>query len=144
MVRSGRISTVLLLVIVALAALVGVIFFFRGENYMQSATQFMDALSRGDTAKLSELSHIDGNDKAQIKEKWDKTFRFGKHFKFIWTVKSGRETGADSAVVTLTYWRSPDLGGYDEKFEVPLIKKDGKWLVEVRGLSRQMFPALPR
>ncbi len=35
-------------------------------------------------------------------------------------------------------------GAYEEKFELPLVKKDGKWKVEVLGLDRRLYPGLPR
>lgn len=144
MVRAGRISLVLLLSLCALLALGTVLFFFKGESYTQAASRFMDALARADTANLAKLSYIDGNDEATLKTKWDQTMKYSSHFKFTWSVKTSTETGADSAVVTLNFWRAPDLGGYEEKFELPMLKKNGQWLVDVRGISRQMFPALPR
>ncbi len=63
----------------------------------------------------------------------------------LYSIRSERIVDSNDAAVSLSVWRNYFSGiSYDEKFELPMIKQEGKWLVDVRGINREMFPALPR
>ena len=126
--------------------LIAAIFLFNKPSPANAAGEFMDALVRGDSAKLTELSYMQRDSKEDIRKKWDYVFEtVAKHYRFQWMPVSSKELSDDSAAVV--FFVEKDVGSpsaYAQKFELPMVKQDGKWLVDVRGISREMFPGLPR
>ena len=37
-----------------------------------------------------------------------------------------------------------DPSGFEENYQIDLVKRDGKWKVRVSGLTRTFYPFLPR
>ena len=104
----------------------------------------MDALVRGDVNRLVDLSYTTGESKEQLQKEWEfATQQAGKHYNFGWKITSTTEQG-DVGTVNLSVQRNLGPGSYDENYSLPMKKVDGKWLVDVGGISREMFPALPK
>jgi len=143
--RSGRASWVLVAGLASIA-LVAAIFFLGGEGPSAVANKFMKALARGDVNQLAALSTIGENSTEELKKKWEYAVNVaGPHYRFAYAIRSERQMSDDEAAVSIGVWRNYFSGiAYDEKFELPMIRKDGKWLVEVRGINREMYPGLPR
>lgn len=143
--ESGRASLIVIAGI-ACALLVAGLFFFSGESPTAAAGDFMNALAKGDVDTLTERSYMPGNTKEQIREKWKFTMtEVAPYYRFAWHIRSQKITSDDQAAVNLQFMK--DFGNpasYDEKFELPMVKRDGKWLVEVRSIEREKFPGLPR
>jgi len=144
MKSSGRASIVIVVAIVIVAAIV-VLFFMAGESPSGIAGRFLTALAKGDTKTVADLSFIEGKSPEQIKAEWDQTYAYSKYYRFAWEVQDAAEADENNAAVRIQWTKKADRpGAYAEKYELPLVKKDGHWKVDVRGISREMYPALPR
>jgi hypothetical protein len=147
--RAGRVHWFTLL-IVGLAAVfvVGALLLtlFSGGTPTGSGAKFMNALANGDAEQLTELSHIDGRSEDQIRKGWEYAVKVaGPHYRFRWQVVSESKPSDDEAMVLLKVWRNAvRVDSYDERFQLPMLRIDGKWKVDVRGISREMYPGLPR
>ena len=147
--QSGRIS-LLGLGGIAIVVMVVASLFLAKEDPTATGGQFMDALARHDVDKLTELTLIDSADpqhieadKKHLHDEWDFCVNVaGEHYPFIWKVTNSNTAADGHASVTLEITKITN-NSYPEKFELPLEKVNGKWLVDVRGISRLMFPALP-
>lgn len=121
-------------------------FYFSKESVETAGAQFMDALARGDVAKLTELSDIPGRTPDQIRNDWE--FAVNKaapYYRFRWEATGGDENGPDRGYVRLKVSRNVDSGGsYDENYQLPMRRINGRWKVAVAEISPEMFPALPR
>lgn len=143
--RSGRASWVLIAGLVGVGLVIAILF-LGGESPTAAAGKFMTALSKGDVRTLTDLSYLSGENKDQIERQWDYAVNVaGPYYRFKYSIRSERIVDSNDAAVSLSVWRNYFSGiSYDEKFELPMIKQEGKWLVDVRGINREMFPALPR
>lgn len=145
MKRAGRVNW---MVMVATAGAIAIlaIAFLSGESATSVAGRFMEALGKGDVNALTELSYMDGNTPDQIKKKWEYTTTVpGKYYRFKWQLLNESTPAPDEAIVRLWVWRDFNTGGsYEENYQITLVKKDGKWKVDVLSLNRTMYPGLPR
>lgn len=132
----------------AAIALVLVVAFFMLGRATPSATaeEYLEALARGDANRLTELSFTHSGTKEQLLDAYKfATEQAGKNYSFIWRIKDEREADANTAAVQISVMRNANRAtSYEENFEIPLAKKDGKWLVDVGDINDQMYPALPR
>lgn len=105
---------------------------------------FLTALAKGDVDQLVELSHYDG-DKAKLREQWEFCVKeAAPHVRFTWTMSGSREIDAEHATVNVLWFKDIENQGYEKKYEIPCVKEDGQWKVDVAVMARDMFPALPR
>lgn len=143
--NAGRISPLALFGVVAVA-LIGAGFFFVQQSVATVGSQFMDALARGDVNKLTEMSYMADLPKEEIRKRWDFTVnKAAPYYRFTWAITDSGETAGNAGYVRLNVTRNAGTpGGYDEPFELPLLKIDGQWKVDVRAISRDMYPGLPR
>lgn len=126
--------------------LIGTGFYFAKDSVTTVGSQFMDALARGDVEKLTEMSYMSDLPKEEIRKRWDFTVnKAAPYYRFTWRVAGGDETEKDSGNVRLKVQRNVDSGSsYEESFQLPLIKTAEGWKVDVRSISRDMYPGLPR
>jgi hypothetical protein len=142
MKQSGRISLVSLLSVVGIAMIVMVLAFSR-ESLDSIGARFMSALAKGDAKELAKLTYISGAEPAEIEKMWEESVNgLGKHYRFVWKVNGSTQASPTSGSVRLGVDRNPP--NYEENFQLPMIQVDGKWLVDVRGISRQMYPLMPK
>ncbi len=143
--RSGRFSPVSFLAVIAIAMVV-IVFVFSKQSLSNVGGQFMDALARGDVNKLTDLTYLGGEPSDQIQKKWEfATQVAGKHYSFRWAINSEVQIDPNDGTVRLQVERNAGSGSsYPENYELPMVKVDGKWKVDVNGISREMYPALPR
>lgn len=142
---SGRVSIPLLIAVVCLVVTGLVIANARTEDEVKAGKEWLYAFGEGNLDRITELSFMDGLTPEQKRAEWKKTLDRAKYYTYVWNVKRSVKTTDTEATITLGFWRNATKGGsYEEKYELPLRKVDGKWLVDVRGISRSMFPALPR
>lgn len=106
--------------------------------------QFMKALAKKDVNKLVELSYME-NPSAPLKDQWaDTVNNKARTYVFLWVWESSRRQGDEAVLlVHLIEFKGP-VQSDSETFELPLVRKEGKWKVDLRSLSRKFFPALPR
>ena len=127
-------------------ALVGIFFFAGRGSPTSTAEDFMESLGHGDSAKLTELTYIRSGDQETMRLAYDRaTHEAGLNYSFLWRVKDEHQADANTATVQLSVIRNAQRqGSYDENFEIPLVRKDGKWLVDVAGINDLLYPDLPR
>lgn len=144
MKRRGRANWLVILGSIGLVVIIA-LFFLGGRSASSVAAEFMSALGKHDVAKLTELSYMDGSTPEEVRKKWEYTVQVAPYYRFRWQFLGESNPTPDSAAVRLWVWRDAQSPAtYEEKFEIPLVKIDGNWKVDVRGLNRLMFPALPR
>lgn len=130
-------------VVVAVIALV-VLIFMGQKSPAEAGSRFMDALARGDVDGLCKTSYAPGKTPEELRKDWEFATTVGKHYLFYWTITSSSAVTDDSATVRLAVQRNFGPGSYDENYGLPLHKVNGEWKVDVSGISREMYPALPR
>jgi hypothetical protein len=149
--NSGRIST-LTIGVLAMVAMIGGAFLFAKPDASSAAATFMDGLARGDVKTLVDLSLIGKTNPTEIEQakkkltdEWDFAVNTaGKHYIFLWKISGSVKASDTHASVIMKVTKTPQLGGYEEKFELPMEQEGGKWKVDVGGISTELFPALPR
>lgn len=143
--NAGRISP-LTVFGVAAVALVGVGLFVAQESVTTVGSKFMDALARGDVNRLTEMSYISDLPKEEIRKRWEFAVNTAApYYRFTWQVAGATETADGTGSVRLKIVRNVESGGgYEENFQLPLLKTGEGWKVDVRGISREMYPGLPR
>ncbi|HLO98886.1 MAG TPA: hypothetical protein VK171_09860 [Fimbriimonas sp.] len=148
---SGRVNFLALGAILMVGLMVAAVLLAK-ETPQTAAVNFMDALARHDVKKLTELSYIGESDPAaaeakrqRLEKDWDYSVNdAGRHFTFTWRVTAANATTERTA--TATVQMTPDAvlpSSYEQKFDLPMEKEGGKWKVDVGGMSKLMFPALP-
>lgn len=121
------------------------LFFFGKDSAATTAGDFMSALAKGDVDTLTELSFFQGATKEQLREKWRYTVKeVGPHYVFAWRISGITRSEENSAAAKMQVIRNLDQGGYEENFQLPLVKENGDWKVDVRSISRAMYPGLPQ
>ncbi len=143
MKRSGKVHW---MVLAAMAAAVAVIaLFLTGGSSPQTTGQvFMSALVRGDAKVLAENSTSSSMSQEELLKAWEKTVKDAEHYRFTYRILAASQTSNDSAAVIMHVLRNLDITSYEENFQLDLKKVDGKWKVRIEGLSREMYPFMPR
>jgi hypothetical protein len=142
--RAGRVSPLILLVILGVVVLV-VVLFMGQESPSAAGSRFMSALAKGDPEALAKNSFVSGKSQEELLESWKfATGVAGKHYMFRWKISSSRVVDDRSATVRMQVEKNFGPGSYEENFDLPLEKVDGKWKVDAGGISREMYPGLPR
>lgn len=143
--RAARVNLIVLLSAIG-ALVVVVLLFFLPASPQTAGTAFMDALARQDSKKLADLSFVQGKEVAEVQKDWEALLNGpAKYYRFYWNHSQTVQSGADIAAVRFQVTRDVDSGmSYEEKFELPMVKKNGAWKVDVRRVDRRMFPFLPR
>lgn len=144
MKQAGKAHWLVIAGIASILVVVG-LFLFAQDSAGDTAHRFMTALAKGDVETLTELSYYPEGSKEELKEKWDFAVnKAGKHFLFFGRIVNVSQSAPDTAAATMQITKNPQAGGYEEKFQLPLVKEGGDWKVDVRTISRTMYPALPR
>lgn len=145
MKSSGRVHWLTLICIVG-AVVVLFLLTLGSETPEQVVNKFFKGLATGDSKLLSEVTFLDGATPQQTETAWKKTVtETVPYFRFIWRVTATSTVAPDKASVDIMITKKAgDPASYEEKYGIPLEKRDGKWKVLVRDLDREMFPGLPR
>lgn len=130
----------------AAAVLVVVLLFFQGDSPTAAVSRFMTALAKGDYKTLAQVSLMEGKSQQEIEEAWKYTVENpGKHYRFRFKILGDIEASQEVGSVRMQVWRNYDPGfSYEENFNMPVQRVDGRWKVDVAGISRKMYPGLPR
>lgn len=128
----------------AFVAVVFVMMFSR-EGLGSIGGRFMTALAKHDVDTLTKMTYLGKDSPDQIKAKWDLAVnQYGKYYRFRWKITGTSQATDDSGSVRMQVSRNADSPGtYEENYQLPLVKHDGEWKVDVAGISREMFPGLP-
>ena len=143
--RSGRVSLVTVIALMAIAMVVVVLAFAR-VSVSTIGSQFMDALARSDVDTLTKMTYLGNETPEQIHKQWEYTTQVpGKNYNFNWRVVGDSQPSETSATVRVMVTRNlGNNGNYEENFALPLIKIGETWKVDVGGISHEMYPGLPR
>ncbi len=141
MKQSGKASVLVIVALICLAV-VGLIFVLAGSSPKSIANDFMVALAKGDVDRLVSLSYLPDKDEAAVRKDWEfATQVAGPYYRFSWRVGAIGMPDDSNATVEMFLNRGQ---GDEEKFDLPMVLTNGKWLVDVGEVNRGMFPALPR
>jgi len=111
------------------------------------AAEFMVALARGDAERLAQLSFIEGVSEQELVERWKYTVEIGRHYRFRYTIKSVTTSETEENVASaevLMVRNSDSTSPYEEIYGLPLEKVDGVWKIDLAGIDRRIYPAMPR
>jgi hypothetical protein len=139
-----RLNPILVLGALGLAAIV-VVMLMIGQSPEEAARDFMTALAKGDTKKLTQMSYLPDPEQP-LEQQWKDTIESkARNYVFAWRLEGSEKMSDDQAVVRvlIVEYRGPDLHENDVA-NLPLTKRDGEWKVDLRSLSRTFFPGLPR
>jgi hypothetical protein len=139
---AGKIHWMTITAIVGAVLMVGILM-SGGDDPAGRAATFMSALARGDAKTLAESTYVEGKSQEEILKEWEKSVEDAKYYRFKFKIKGAQPTG-ETAQVRMGVWRNFSAGAYDENFQLELVKRDGKWKVRGNGISREMYPFLPR
>lgn len=143
MVRAGRAHWITIAGIAGAVAL-AIVLYFGGDSPTSVANRFLVALAKGDVETLVELSYYEG-DESLLRKQWEYATRVAApYYRFTWDIVTVKQPTEDSAAVRTSFERSYGPGSFPERFDIPLRRVNGKWMVDVRLLSRGLYPALPR
>jgi len=143
---AGRINA-LYLAAIAGVIVVAVLLFMGRESLNSVGGRFMSALAKGDVDALTKMSYMGDKTPAEIHKKWEFAVNdAAKYYRFGWRISATSEPEPNvSGTVRLQVERNLGSGGsYEENFQLPMVMKNGGWKVDVGGISREMYPALPR
>lgn len=144
MKRAGRAHWLTIAGILSVFVVAG-LFFFGKDAATTTAADFMSALAKGDVETLTELSLFPGATKEELKEKWRYTVKeVGPHYFFAWNIVAVTRSDENNAAARMKVIRNLDRGGYEENIQLPMVKENGEWKVDVRAINRALYPGLPR
>jgi hypothetical protein len=143
--QSGRINVVALIGgFIALVFVAALSISFIKESPGTVAGKFLTALAKGDVDTLSKLTYGGTMSKEEVKKEWEFTLSVSKHYRFRWAVLVESIADDKSASVRTQVARNLGPNSYDENYGIPLVQEAGAWKVDVKGISRSIFPNLPR
>ncbi|MEZ0324482.1 MAG: hypothetical protein ACAH95_01125 [Fimbriimonas sp.] len=142
---SGRASLMTIVAVAAILLVVG-LFLFSKESLSSVATRFLQALDAGDVATLTKMSYLDKDTEEEMRKKWDFAVnKAGRFYRFRYEITAARQVSPDSAQVSMQFIKDAlNPNAFPEKIDLPLVKVGGEWKVDVKAMSRDMYPALPR
>lgn len=144
MKRAGKAHWLMIAGLASVLVLLGLVIFGR-DSAGETAAEFMTALGSGNAEKLTDLTFLGTGTKEEMRAKWEfATKRAAPYYRFTWRITNVAESGPNDANVTLQVMRNASASSYEEKFQLPLVKVKDEWKVDVRSVSSQMYPGLPR
>jgi hypothetical protein len=134
------------IVIVAFLVGLGAMMLVSGDTPTATAARFMKALSDGDHKTLTEMSYSGDVSKEELAKQWEYTMTVAApHYQFSYEIKGETQPSKDSAIVWMMFTKNVGAGGtYPERFDLPLVRTEDGWKVDVFSMNRDMFPGLPR
>jgi len=95
--------------------------------------------------RLCELSYFPG-DKEKLRKQWEFAVNdAGKYYVYTWQFTGTTISDSDTAAVAMAFMANADQSGSPEsKIQLPMVKENGVWKVDVKAITTEMYPALPR
>ncbi len=145
MKQSGRVSLIgigslfCVIVIVVLLA-------FSRESPASAGTRFMIALQHHDVDTLTKMSKMDGESEDQIRKQWDFAVNTAeKYYVFTYRIDHAAQSSPTTASVTIQMTKDADKpGSYEDLAQLPMVKDNDQWKVDVRALSRDFYNCIPQ
>ena len=147
---SGKVHWMILVGGIGVLLIIG-LSFLGLDSPTGTAARFMGALASGDYKTVAAASHVEKRPNESLEDarkRMEEDWKFaietaGKHYRFRYRLM-GQIIEGDQAAVNMQVWKNYSAAAYEENFDLPIIKSEGKWKVAVRGMSRKWFPAVPR
>jgi hypothetical protein len=142
--RKGRVSWLALFCIFAALVFVAVVFASK-ESLSSVGGRFMTALAKGDVDTLTKMTYLGTESQEDIRSQWDFAVNHaGKYYNFFYHVTGAGMADEKSGAVHLSVTRNADQpGSFEENYQLPMVKVGDEWKVDVKSISREMYPALP-
>jgi hypothetical protein len=144
--RYGRTSLLVILGLTALIVCVIVIFLSGRESLTSVGGRFMTALAAGDAPTLTSMTYMGTESPEAVRKQWDEAVGMaGRYYNFTWRILGADQADPRTGSVRLGVTRDVAApGSYEQNYQLPLIKVGDEWKVDVRGISREMYPDLPQ
>lgn len=139
-------TVITLIAVIGGIALLLFSFIFKGSSPSGTASTFMEALTAHDIDKLTDLTYIQGKDKATIRKEWEFTLNTAAPYHvFNYELSpSVEDSPTDAQAKVVVKHIKYGTTAIDDNYMLPLTKVDGSWKVAVTSINREMFPGLPR
>ena len=146
MKRAGKAHPIVIVGVLSILAYIALVFGAGGGTSTEAAVQFMGALGQGDVDTLTRLTYAPGKPEEKVRTEWEYTVdTVGPHYRFMFQLLTTKQATETFHTVAIHVFRDADNPStYGEKFELPLIKSDKGWQVDIASVNRQMYPGLPR
>ena len=143
--QSGRASIITILAIVSVVLLVGLLSLSR-ESLTSVGSRFMVALKEGNVEQLTKMSYLGNGSEEEMRRDWELAVNTaGRYYKFEFRILGATQESSDTASVRTQVIRDSDRpGSFEENFQIPLVRVGDEWKVDVRSISSQLYPGLPR
>lgn len=146
MKRAGKVSPLVILGVIGFVGILAVVLFTRsGSSPAQRVNEFFTALGKADMEGVLRSSTFGGLPDDEVRPKWQQCFDRTKYYRFALQIKETSYSNPEEATVAVDMFQNaanPNLGS--KRFQIPVVKIDGEWKVDVRSMTRQAYPALPR
>lgn len=145
MKQSGRVSLIGLSSLFCVVVIVVLLLFSR-ESPSEAGTRFMAALQSHDVNTLTKMSKMDQESEADIRKQWDFAVNDAeKYYQFAYKIENASQSSATTASVTVRMIKDVDKpGSYDVLEQLPLVKDNDQWKVDVRALSHDFYNCIPK
>lgn len=142
--RYGRASLLVIIGAAALLICVVLVFLTGRESLVSIGGRFMTALVNGDANTLTQMTYIGNESPDSVKKQWDEAVDVSRYYNFTYRILGADQADPRTGSVRLAVVRdAASPGGYEQNYQLPLIKVGDDWKVDVRGISREMYPDLP-
>lgn len=138
-----RVNPIIVIGVIGLIA-IPIIMLMIGQSPEAAARDFMNALTKHDVQRLTQMSYLPDAD-PPLEQQWKLAFERAPNYVFGWQMEGSDKLGPDQAVVKILVieLRGPQLHE-NPTVNMPMVRRDGEWKVDLRSLTREFFPALPR
>lgn len=145
MKESGRVSLLALGSLLCVIVIVTLLFFSR-ESPAAAGTRFMVALQDHDVDTLTKLTRMEKASPEDIRKQWDFSVnKAERYYRFAFKIVGSSQANDTTASVKVSMIHDSDKpGAYDQLYELPMIRDNNEWKIDVRGLSREFYNCLPR
>jgi hypothetical protein len=144
--RSGRVSFLGLVGFFGIIVLVTIVLLTGRESLTSIGGRFMEALAKGDVDTLTKMSYVGNDTPEDLRKQWDFAVNTaGVHYNFLYKITGSQQADAKTGAVSMSVTRdATNPGAYEQNYQLPLLKVGDEWKVDVHGISREMYPALPQ
>lgn len=142
---SGR-ANIAIVIAGAFIVALGAMTMFTEPTATDVASRFMAAMAKLDASTLADLSYVEGEDKGRVLEQWTyMTDVVAKEYTFSYEIKGEKSLSDKSSIVWMMFTKHAGMdGAFEERFELPMIKTDEGWKVDILATSRDFLPGMPR
>jgi len=146
MKRAGKVSPLILGGVIGVIALLALIFLMQTtDSAGLRVDKFLTALGKADVKGIMATSTFGDEPAEVVRAKWEKCLERTEFYRFSWLIKSTSSTSPDEGNVSVEMYKDAgNISTYPSKAEIPVVRINNEWYVDVRAMDREIYPALPR